>query len=147
MNCDSAFVPKNELTTEESALALIRSVGTKTSLSRTFHTLTDGTGHTSQTDTELIVELLTDGTYTTVREVVDIVDDLLRVDKPDEVLDDGHDILVGQYTYLGIDVETELLIDTIAALLHRGHSAWSEKKRLERTSRALASSAGSALRS
>ena len=47
--------------------------------------------------------------------MVDIVDDLLRVDKPDEVLDDGHDILVGQYAYLGIDVETELLIDTIAA--------------------------------
>ena len=47
--------------------------------------------------------------------MVDIVDDLLRVDKPDEVLDDGYDILVSQYAYLGIDVETELLIDTIAA--------------------------------
>jgi len=47
--------------------------------------------------------------------VVDIVDDFLRVDKPDEVLDDGHDILVGQYAYLGINVESELLIDTIAA--------------------------------
>ena len=58
--------------------------------------------------------MLTDGTYTTVREVVDIVDNLLRVDKPDEVLDDGHDILVGQYAYLGIDVETELFVDTIA---------------------------------
>ena len=47
--------------------------------------------------------------------MVDIIDDLLRVDKPDEVLDDGHDILIGQYTYLGVDVETELLIDTIAS--------------------------------
>ena len=36
MNCESCEVPKNELITEESVLALIRSTGVKTSLSRTF---------------------------------------------------------------------------------------------------------------
>ena len=78
------------------------------------HTLTYGTCHTSQTYTKLIIELLTDRTYTAVGEVVNIVDDFLRVDQPDEVLDDGYDILVGQHTHLGIDVEAELLINTVA---------------------------------
>ncbi|OAV70655.1 hypothetical protein Barb6_01666 [Bacteroidales bacterium Barb6] len=36
MNCDKAFVPKNELTTEEIVFALIKSIGVNTSLSRTF---------------------------------------------------------------------------------------------------------------
>ena len=36
MNCDSWLVPKNELMTLDSVLALIRSTGVKTSLSRTF---------------------------------------------------------------------------------------------------------------
>ena len=49
--------------------------------------------------------------------MVDIVDDFLRVDQPDKVLDDGYDILVGQYAHFGIDVETELLVDTIATYL------------------------------
>ena len=36
MNCESCEVPKNELITDERVLALIRSTGVKTSLSRTF---------------------------------------------------------------------------------------------------------------
>ena len=46
--------------------------------------------------------------------MVDIVDDFLRVDQPDEVLDDGNDILVGQYAHFGINVQAELLVYTIA---------------------------------
>ena len=78
--------------------------------------------------------------------MVDIVDDLLRVDKPDEVLDDGYDILVSQYAYLGIDVETELLIDTIAAYFTEVIALVGEEEVREDFT-ALASSAGSALRS
>lgn len=36
MNCDRALVPKNVLMTDEIVLALIRSMGVNTSLSRTF---------------------------------------------------------------------------------------------------------------
>ena len=36
MNCESCDVPKNELITDDSVLALIRSTGVNTSLSRTF---------------------------------------------------------------------------------------------------------------
>ena len=36
MNCESWFVPKNELITDDNVLALIRSIGVNTSLSRTF---------------------------------------------------------------------------------------------------------------
>ena len=36
MNCESCEVPKKELMTDDSVLALIRSTGVKTSLSRTF---------------------------------------------------------------------------------------------------------------
>ncbi len=38
------------------------------------HTLTDGTAHTCQADSKLVGQLLTDGTYTTVTQVVDIID-------------------------------------------------------------------------
>ena len=36
MNCESCDVPKNELITDDSVLALIKSTGVNTSLSRTF---------------------------------------------------------------------------------------------------------------
>ena len=49
--------------------------------------------------------------------MVDIIDDLLRIDKSDQILDDRYDIFVGEDTYFRIDVETQLLIDTIAAYL------------------------------
>ena len=37
------------------------------------HALTNGAVHTSQTDRELVRQLLADCTYTTVRQVVDII--------------------------------------------------------------------------
>ena len=38
------------------------------------HALTDGSRHTGQTHTELVVELFADRAYTTVAQVVDVVD-------------------------------------------------------------------------
>ena len=81
------------------------------------HTLTDGARHTSQTDTELVVELLTDGTYTTVGQVVDIVHLGVGVDEHDEVLDDLDYVFLSQDTCVLRDGHIELAVDTVTTYL------------------------------
>ena len=72
MNCDRAFVPKKVLITDEIVLALIRSIGVNTSLSRTFMRSRIVRPY-GQTHAELIVELLADRTHAAVRQMVDII--------------------------------------------------------------------------
>ena len=49
--------------------------------------------------------------------MVDVVHDLLGVHEPNEVLDDRHDVLIGQDADIGVDVQAELLIDPVASYL------------------------------
>ena len=78
------------------------------------HTLTDSAGHTRKPDAELIVELFADSTYTTVAQVVDIIDIRFGIDKFYQVLDNGYDILLRQYLDVFRHIERQLLVDTIA---------------------------------
>ena len=81
------------------------------------HTLTDGTAHTGQADRELVGQLLTDRTYTTVAQVVDIVNGSIGVDELDQIFNDLDDVLLGEHTHVRIDVEIQFLVDTIAAYI------------------------------
>ena len=78
------------------------------------HTLADSTCHTHETYRELGRELLTNGTNTAVREVVDIIDISLRVDQLDQIFDNGYHILLGQDSDCGIDIQFEFFVDTVA---------------------------------
>ena len=79
------------------------------------HALADGAGHTCQTYTELVIELLADSAHTAVAQVVDIVDISLGVDKLDKILDDGDDILLGEDLDIHRCGEPELLVDAVTA--------------------------------
>ena len=81
------------------------------------HTFTDSAGHTSQTDAELVVELLAYRTYTTVAQVVDIVNIRFGVDQFNQVSDDGNDILLRQHLHLFRHVERQFLVDTVTSYL------------------------------
>ena len=81
------------------------------------HSLTDSTCHTCQTYTELVVDLLTYGTNTTVRQVVDIVHLRVGVDELNEELDDLNHIFLGQHTRLHRDAHIQLVVDTVTANL------------------------------
>ena len=83
------------------------------------HALTDGTGHTCQTNRELIAELLADGTHATVRQMVDIVDGSVRVNELDEILNNLYDVLFRQDTSVHIDVEAQFLINAVASHLSK----------------------------
>ena len=79
------------------------------------HALTDSARHTCKTNTELIGELLSDSADATVRQVVDIVNLGLLVDKFNQILDNGSDILFSQHTDVVGNIEVELGIDSIAS--------------------------------
>ena len=81
------------------------------------HTLTYSTGHTSQADRELVRQLLTHRTYTTVRQVVDIIDGCLRVNQLDQILDNLDDILLCQDTDIHARIQSQFLIDTVTAYI------------------------------
>ena len=65
------------------------------------HSFTNRTRHTSESHTELVIELFTDRTHTTIAQVVDIVDVGLGVDQLDKVLNNSNDIFFGKYLYIG----------------------------------------------
>src|SRR5688572_6260177 len=108
MNWLSWLVPKNELITEDSVRALIRSTGLKSSLSRTFI-------RSLMVRAILGVKLLSYGTNPTVRQVVNIIDNCLGIDQTDQVLHDENDVLIGQYTGLPVMIQTEFLVDPVTA--------------------------------
>ena len=81
------------------------------------HTLTDCTAHTCQTDRELVSQLLANGTNTTVRQVVDIINCSTWVDELNQIFDNLDDIVLSQNTDIHICIETQLLINTVATYL------------------------------
>ena len=99
------------------------------------HTLTNGAGHTSQTDTELVEELLADGADTTVREVVDIVHLGVGVDEHDEVLDDLDHVLLGQDACVIGDRHVELAVDAVTAYLAQVITLLGEEEVLDHLTR------------
>ena len=78
-------------------MALIRSCGIKAvqiaQRQAPFHRTLD----TDQTDTELVLGHFTDGTNTTVTQVVDIVHFIVTVTDVDQALHDLDDIVLGQH--------------------------------------------------
>ena len=79
------------------------------------HTLTHGASHTSQTYTKLVVELLTYGAHTAVRQVVNIIHLSVAVNQLHQVLDNLNDILFGQHTHIVGNGHIQLAVDTIAS--------------------------------
>ena len=79
------------------------------------HTLTDCTRHTCKTHSKLVVELLADCAHTTVRKVVDIVDIRLRIDKLNQILDDGDDVFLSQHFHLLRHCKRQFLVDAVTA--------------------------------
>ena len=75
------------------------------------HPFADGTRHPHETYRELVGELLSDGPYAAVAQVVNVVHVGLGVDERNEVLDNGDHVLFRQHPQLRIDVEFELLVD------------------------------------
>ena len=92
------------------------------------HTLTDGTSHTSQTYTELIVELFTDGADTTVRQVVYIVHIGVRVNQLNKVLDNLYYIIVGKRALTHWRFHIKFAIDTITSYLSEVISFFGEEE-------------------
>ena len=79
------------------------------------HALTDSTAHTCQADGELVVELFSDGTYTAVAEVVDIVHLGAGVNQFDQVLDNLDDVLLGEHAGVVRDRHIEFTVDAVAS--------------------------------
>ncbi len=79
------------------------------------HSFPDGTSHTSQTNAELVCELLANGSYPTVAQVVDIINISLRVDKLNQVLYDGNDVFLSKYAGSIRYIKSQLLVDSVTA--------------------------------
>jgi len=77
------------------------------------HALADGTGHTGQTNAKLRIQLLTNGTNTAVREVVDIVHICLRVRQLNEVLHNRNDVFFGQNAHVAAGSHAQLAVDAV----------------------------------
>ena len=74
------------------------------------HPFADGTRHPDEAHRELVGELLSDGPYAAVAQVVDVVHVGFRVDERDEVFDNGYHVLFRQHPDLRVDVEFKLLV-------------------------------------
>ena len=60
-------------------------------------------------------ELLTDRTYTTVAQVVDIVNSSIGVDELDQIFNDLDDVFLREHTHIRLYIEIQFLVDTITA--------------------------------
>ena len=72
--------------------------GTEHLVVTNIHTLANGTAHTSKTNCKLISQLFAYSTYTTIAQMVNIINVCLAVDQFDEILDNLNDILLCQHT-------------------------------------------------
>ncbi len=99
------------------------------------HTLTYGTRHTGQTDTELVEQLLAYRADTAVAQVVDIIHLGVAVDEHDEVLDNLDDILLGQYAGVLRDGHVQLAVDTVTAYLAQVITLLGEEQVLDHLAR------------
>ena len=79
------------------------------------HALLDGTRHTGQAHAELGVKLLAHGAHPTVAQVVNVVDNSLRITQANQVLHNQHNVLVGQYPRLLVHANLKLLVNPVAA--------------------------------
>ena len=81
------------------------------------HTLTNSTRHTSQTNSKLIRKLFADSTYTTVTQVVDIINICFRVNQLYQIFNDFNNILFCQHLDIHIRIQIQFFIDTVTAYL------------------------------
>ena len=79
------------------------------------HTLANGANHTCQADGELVGKLLAHGADATVAQVVNIIDAGLGVDEFYQILDNLDDVLLGEHSHIRVCVETQLVVDAVAA--------------------------------
>jgi len=61
------------------------------------HAFADGTGHPGETDTKLVVQLLSHSPDTAVAQVVDVVDLSLALTSSIRYFNNGNDVFLGQY--------------------------------------------------
>ena len=94
MNWDSWEDPKNSLTAAVTGLMLIRDCGEMPSMILGGHTLTNHSLQSGKTDAVLVLKQLTDGTDTTVAQMVDIVVIADAVLQMHVIVDGSNDILL-----------------------------------------------------
>ena len=75
------------------------------------HTLTNGSGHTSQTNSKLAVQLFANCTDSTIRKVVDIIDVRIRIHQIQQVFDDEQNIALRQGSILDVILDVQLTVD------------------------------------
>ena len=95
------------------------------------HALTDSTIHTCKTDRELVSQLLTYGTNTTIWQVVNIINSSVWVNQANKILNNLNDIILCQYTYIHIRFQIQLLVDTVTTYLSQVITLVREEKVLE----------------
>src|SRR5690606_8993023 len=83
------------------------------------HTLPNSTGHSGKSHPELLRQLLTYRSNTTVRKVVDIIDLCFRVDQFDQIFNNGNDILPGKHLLIHGNIKTQLFIHTVPSYLSK----------------------------
>src|SRR3954464_9426511 len=85
------------------------------------HPLADDALHAGEADPDLVLDQLADGAQAAVAEVVDVVDTVVRLAgvQPDDVLDGGDDVVLGQRQRALRHLDTELLVHLVAADLRQ----------------------------
>ncbi len=95
------------------------------------HAFTNGTAHAGQTDRELVGQLLTNSTYTTIGQMVNVINHRVGVNQLNEIFNDLDNVFLGQHTHIHVDVLTKFLIDAIATHLTQIISLVREEQVLE----------------
>ena len=91
------------------------------------HTFTYCTWHTSQSDTKLVIQLFTYSSYTTVTQVVDIINIGLRINQLNKIFDNLDNILFRQDLYIGRSGQIQFFIDSITSYLTQVISLFREE--------------------
>src|SRR5690606_4644422 len=95
------------------------------------HPFLDGPGHTGKSHAELRVQLFSHCSYAAVAQVIDVVDEGLRVDETDKVLYDKDNVFLGEYPLVVTQVEAEFLVDPVAAYFTQVVTLFAEEKTLD----------------
>ena len=97
------------------------------------HPLADGPCHTCEAYAELRRQLLPYRTYTSIGQVVDIIDFRFGIDKFDQIFYDGDDIFLGQDLLVHSDIESQFLVHSIASYLAQIVTLVGEKQLIDDT--------------
>ena len=92
------------------------------------HTLANCSGHTSQTNTKLLRQLLPYSSNTSVRQVIDIINLRFGVDQFDQVFNNGNDVVLGQDLLVHSDIKTQFLVHSVSTNLTKVVSLIREEK-------------------